>query len=176
MLSFFKKKQLRYTMVAVNYDFQINLADIEDFDELREFLLDETTKAGKHYTRAEIDAVSKRLEYDLWEAFVWVENDLWEDYLKQATGRRHKFHHSNDIQLVYKFKNIKTGATLSEQSLGINKRQLYTHGEIEKLSQSAGQPLWNSVEWEPFVRQHYCIVEKNLDLKFYKRKMPSAAS
>lgn len=158
-----KENPAMFTCRGINYLDVIELNG-ENLDSAKEELFDYFEKQKKVYTKEEIDIITSKLGYDIWNSFIWIDT-------------RYADKGSMNIAVLYRWAGV-NNKTKEKEFLEeikfilpkhLNHVDFYTRVDIETISQIVGFSVYDRSDWKRFTQITLKIPENNQTIVYYKK-------
>ena len=157
------EESIRYTCRGINY-LEIIELNGENLDSSKEELFEYFETQNKVYTKEEIELITSKLGYDIWNSFIWIDSRL------ANKG-------SMDITVLYRWPGV-NNKTKEKEFLEeiktilpkhLNHIDFYTRVDIENISQIVGFSVYDRSNWERFTQITLKTPENNQTIVYYKK-------
>lgn len=153
-----------YICEGINY-LQVVEVNGENLDSVKEELFEYFKKANKVYSKSDIQLMTNKLEYDIWNSFIWKDISLKDQDRKV------------DIQLRYRWLGLNPELSVNDLLVNptevltphINLQDFYDRSQIENISQVVGFSVWDRSNWQHYIKTSVNYPVHNLSYEYYKR-------
>lgn len=157
-----KKEEILYFAIGINYLQENEINGINIIDR-KENLFKEIEKIGKFFPKESIDIISKNEGYDVFNALVWVDKNI---YLYPKKEHRYRN--------CYEFKGFNPELVpieLQQPFINRIKNQLFfKRTEIEKLSCEFGFSVFDRCFWDSVFIVTLLVKDLNFEVTYYQKE------
>ena len=141
-----KQDEIVYDCVAVNYDYQVECEEGEDFDEVKENFILYVKEKNLYFKRENINKITERIGYNYWDAFVWIDRKITnsKNRTSTSTSKWRWTGISDDVPSEERDEHYKL---FSEH---LNHKTFYTMTEIMSICSIVGMDVEGRSNWTQF--------------------------
>lgn len=160
---FWKKKKVEtyYVAIGVNYN-QLNEINGNSIIEDKENLFSQIEKIGNSFTKENIEILSDKVGYDVFNALIWIDTNVYNNPIKNRSYR-----------VCYQFKGFRLGLVPQEFQKPlldkISQQLFFTRTELETLSAEFGFSVYDRCEWNSVSIVTLTIPNINFEISYYQK-------